>query len=89
MINIYILYVILDKLSSSWPLHIVAEGREAVDFYQSNCKEFGLSTLHIRGQSLKVVTLLNAYAIVLFDSNFDQSDGLSKQFGSDRNRNPN
>jgi len=42
-------------------------------------QEFGLSILYTRGQSPHVVALQNAYMVVLFDSNFDQSDQLSKE----------
>jgi len=38
-------------------------------------EEFGLSTLHTRGQSIKAIALQNAYIVVLFY----QSDGLSKE----------
>jgi hypothetical protein len=38
-------------------------------------QEFGLSTLHTRGQSPKVITLQNVYMTILFD----QGNGLSKE----------
>jgi len=45
----------------------------------SNCKKFGFSTLHVRGQSSKAVALQNAYMVVFFDRSFDQSDGFLKE----------
>jgi hypothetical protein len=54
----------------SGPLHTMAQGREAVDFHQSDCaqnQEFALSTLHTKGQSPKAVALQNAYMATLFD----------------------
>ena len=38
-------------------------------------QEFGLSTLHTRGQSLKAIAIYNAYMVVLFD----QGDKLLKE----------
>jgi hypothetical protein len=64
----------------------MAEGQEAVNFHQSNCKKprnWPLD-LHTRGQSPKAVALQNAYVAILFD----QCNGLLK-FGSDNNGNPN
>jgi hypothetical protein len=46
-------------------------------------QEFGLSTLHTRSQSPKVVALQNAYMAILFD----EGDGLSKKGWSNRNGN--
>jgi hypothetical protein len=54
----------------------MAEGREAVDFHQSDCKKpriHPLNPFHNSGQSPKAIVLQNAYMAIFFD----QGDGLS------------
>jgi hypothetical protein len=48
-------------------------------------QQFGLSTLHTRGQSPKATALQNAYMAVFVD----HGDGFSKEVWSDKNESPN
>jgi hypothetical protein len=53
--------------------------------YIARNQEFSLLTLHIRGQSPKVVALQTAYMAILLTTEMDSQ----MKFGSHRNENPN
>jgi len=56
----------------------VAEGREAIDFYQRDCKKSRIRPLRPFTLEAKVQRLLS-YVAILFDRTFDQSNELSKE----------
>jgi hypothetical protein len=64
-------------------LHTMAEGREAVDFHQSNCKKPRVRPLDPShyGQSPKAVAICN-------DCFWKKATDSQRKFGSDGNENP-
>ena len=63
------LFTILNSVAGLVALHTMAEGREAIDFHQSNCKKpriWPLDPSHYRRRNLKRLL-------------FEEGDGLSKE----------